>query len=236
MTKHKSKKTEHLKGSFQRRKRKGLIKEIIFMLRFFREFIKGIYTFHHVYNCITVYGSARFNENNFYYQMAQKLGKELALSGFAVMTGAGPGIMEAANRGAQEVSDSLSVGCGIELPAEEQFNKYLDKSIKLRYFFARKVMLTKHSVGFVAMPGGFGTMDELFEITTLVQTERIKDFPIVLMGVDFWQPLLHYLEETFVSHETIGPSDISELFFLTDSVDEALIYIKNKIRYAEKHG
>jgi len=210
---------------------KKLGKEITMMYRFIYELIRGTYAFHRVQNCITIYGSARFSEDNKYYQMAQTLSQRLAQEGFAIMTGGGPGIMEAANRGAKQESNGLSVGCTIDLPFEEKPNEYLDKTVKLRYFFSRKLMLTKHSVGFVAMPGGFGTLDELFEIAVLVQTKRIKSFPIVLMGSEFWQPLLDYLENVFVAHKTINPTDISDIFFLTDSPEEAVNYIKDNVSH-----
>ena len=194
--------------------RRSLIKEMVLILRFFRECVRGAYKFHRIHNCITVYGSARFKETHPYYKLAQELGRKLALSGFAVMTGGGPGIMEAANRGAKDIADSLSVGCAIALPFEEKRNDYLDKSITLRYFFSRKLMLSKHSVGFIALPGGYGTMDELFEMAVLIQTKRIKDFPIVLMGAEFWQPLLDYLRDVFITHKTISASDIDTIFLL----------------------
>ena len=131
-------------------------------LRFLRELSRGLYTFNRVQNCVTVYGSARFKENSAHYATAQRIGKLLAQHGFDVMTGGGPGIMEAANRGAKQAEKGLSIGCAIELPFGEKQNDYLDKWIKLRYFFSRKLMLTKHSIGFIAMPGGFGYTSTLF--------------------------------------------------------------------------
>lgn len=221
------------------KRQRSLVKEIVLMLRFLGEFIRGAYTFYRVNYCITVYGSARFTEDNPYYQTAQKLGEALAKAGFAVMTGGGPGIMEAANRGAKAVVDSLSVGCAIALPFEEKMNDYLDKTITLRYFFSRKLMLSKHSVGFIAFPGGLGTLDELFEIAVLVQTKRIEDYPIVLIGTHFWSPLITYLRGTLVAEKTIGDTDVDDIFFLTDSIEEAIAYIKRKIDYnyaeANKH-
>jgi len=208
--------------------RRSLLREVGFMLRFLGEFIRGVYTFYRLPRCITVYGSARFKESHPYYQLALKVGEALAKEGFAVVTGAGPGVMEAANRGAKSVVDSLSIGCSIALPFEEEMNEYLDKAITLRYFFSRKLMLSKHSVGFIALPGGLGTLDELFEISVLVQTRHIRDYPLVLMGTDFWSPLLTYLRQTLVAEKTIWAEDIDDIFFLTDSIDEAIRYIKSK--------
>ncbi len=155
--------------------------ELLRALRIFRELIRGFRHLHFVGPCVTIFGSARFPEDHPYYIQARKVGAELAKAGFTIMTGGGPGIMEAANRGAKDVK-GRSVGCNIVLPMEQHPNPYLDTFVDFRYFFVRKLMLAKYSYAFVAMPGGFGTMDELFEIATLVQTGKVKEFPIVLAG------------------------------------------------------
>jgi uncharacterized protein (TIGR00730 family) len=161
--------------------------------RIFFELIRGFRNFHFLGPCVTVFGSARFKEDHRYYHMGRELGARIARAGFTVMTGGGPGIMEAANRGARDVK-GRSVGCNIELPAEQKPNAYLDRWITFRYFFVRKLMLVKYSYAFVALPGGFGTLDEIFETATLIQTRKILDFPLVLMGRDYWQPLLDFME------------------------------------------
>jgi uncharacterized protein (TIGR00730 family) len=198
-------------------------------LRIFIEYMRGFYAFRNVHNCITVFGSARFKEDHRYYQMARAVGRMLALDGFTVMTGGGPGIMEAANRGARE-GKGMSVSCNIELPPpnSELPNRYVDKKITLHFFFVRKVMLTKYSSAFIVMPGGLGTLDELFEMSTLLQTKKIKYFPLVLMGKEFWSPLLQFMEKTLLERGTIFSDDISRLM-ITDSPEEALSYIKNHL-------
>src|SRR5262249_7036913 len=153
----------------------------------------------------------------------RQLGARLARAGFTVMTGGGPGIMEAANRGAREVG-GRSVGCNIEVPEEEQPNPYLDRWITFRHFYVRKVMLMKYSYAFVALPGGFGTLDEIFELAVLIQTGKMRDFPLVLMGQEYWQPLLDFLETRLVREGTVDPAD-TKRFTVTDSVDEAVTVI-----------
>src|SRR5215475_10798594 len=189
--------------------------ELRFALRVFREFIRGFRSLHFIGPCVTVFGSARFNENHRYYAAAREIGSSLARLGFTVMTGGGPGIMEAANRGAREAG-GRSIGCNIELPHEQQPNAYVDRWITFRHFFVRKVMLVKYSYAFVALPGGFGTLDEIFETVTLVQTGKIQEFPIVLIGTDFWRPLMGFLENTLVRAGTLDEAD-AERFFVTDS-------------------
>src|SRR5437660_446463 len=162
------------------------------VLRISWEFIKGFRALHFVGPCVTVFGSARFSDDHPVYDLARRTGALLARAGFTVMTGGGPGVMEAANRGAKDVG-GRSIGCNIRLPQEQKPNPYLDKWITFRYFFVRKVMLVKYSYAFIALPGGFGTLDEIFETATLIQTAKIRDFPMVLMGRDFWQPLLDFL-------------------------------------------
>jgi uncharacterized protein (TIGR00730 family) len=191
--------------------------------RIFLEFMKGFRAFHFVGPCVTVFGSARFAEDNPYYAMAREAGRCLAEAGFTVVTGGGPGTMEAANRGAKEGS-GRSIGCNIALLHEQQPNSYLDKVITFRYFFVRKVMLVKYSYAFIVMPGGFGTLDEVFETVTLIQTAKINDFPVVLLGSDFWGPLLEYMAGTLVPAGTIDKRDLG-LFRVTDSPKEAVDYV-----------
>lgn len=185
--------------------------------------MRGFRALHFVGPCVTVFGSARFSEDHPYYRLARETGKRLALMGFTVMTGGGPGIMEAANRGAREAG-GFSVGCNIELPAEQKLNPYVDRAVTFRHFFVRKVMLVKYSYAFVVMPGGVGTLDELFEALTLIQTKKIADFPLVLMGRGYWQQFFSLLSE-MVRAGTIGADDL-KLLCLTDSVDEAMTHIE----------
>jgi uncharacterized protein (TIGR00730 family) len=189
-------------------------------IRIFIQFLRGFRTFHFVGPCVTVFGSARFPEGHPYYTLARELGARLARAGFTVMTGGGPGLMEAVNRGAKDVG-GRSVGCNIELPLEQKPNAYLDRWITFRHFYVRKVMLVKYSYAFVALPGGFGTLDEIFETATLIQTGKIRDFPLILMGRDFWQPLVDFLESRLVREGTVDPGDLKRLL-LTDSVEEAV--------------
>lgn len=193
-------------------------RELLMSLRAFRELITGFRRLHFVGPCVTVFGSARFPESHPYYQFARETGEALARAGFTVMTGGGPGIMEAANRGAKDAG-GRSVGCNIVLPLEQHPNPYLDTFVDFRYFFVRKLMLAKYSYAFVAMPGGFGTLDELFEITTLVQTRKVEDFPIVLAGSDYWRPMLDFLRDTMLRGGTIDPVDIDR-FIVSDSASD----------------
>lgn len=186
------------------------------------EFIQGFRHLHFIGPCITVFGSARFKEDNEHYQMARAVGKEIAKAGFTTMTGGGPGIMEAANRGAFE-NGGRSVGCNIILPHEQVPNPYLHKSLTFKYFFVRKVLLLKYSYGFVVMPGGSGTMDELFETLTLIQTGVINNFPIVLVGKEFYSDLLAFIDKMIVQG-TMSPKD-RDLVLLTDSAEEAMAHI-----------
>jgi len=201
------------------------LREFVWALRIFVEFIRGFRALHFVGPCVTVFGSARFPEQHAYYEMARRVGAQLARDGFTVMTGGGPGIMEAANRGAKEAG-GRSIGCNIELPQEQKPNTYLDRWVTFRHFFVRKVMLVKYSYAFIAMPGGFGTLDEVSEAATLVQTHKIAGFPIVLMGVEFWKPLLDFMRGTLVSEGTIDPGDVDE-FFVTDSPEDAAAHVRN---------
>ena len=199
--------------------------ELVRTFRIGAEFLKGFRKLHWVGPCVTVFGSARFTEHHPYYAMGRAMGAEIARAGFTVMTGGGPGLMEADNRGAKDVH-GRSVGCNIELPLEQQPNPYLDTFVEFRYFFVRKVMLAKYSYAFVALPGGFGTLDELFEIATLIQTKKIRNFPCVLMGRDYWQPLIDFLRERPLALRTIEPEDL-ERFYVTDSPEEAATRIRD---------
>jgi uncharacterized protein (TIGR00730 family) len=184
------------------------------------DFVRGFRALHFVGPCVTVFGSARFPESHRYCGLAREMGQRLGRAGFTVMTGGGPGIMEAANRGARDVG-AVSIGLNIILPHEQSPNPYLDRWVEFRYFFVRKVMLVKYSYAFVVLPGGFGTMDEVFECATLIQTGKIQDFPLVLMGTDYWQPLRDFLAHRMVPEKTILPADCGRILF-TDSVDEAM--------------
>lgn len=200
--------------------------ELGFAFKVFRQFIKGFRTLHFVGPCITVFGSARFPEDHPYYELARECGRRIAGLGFTTMTGGGPGIMEAANRGAFE-GGGYSVGCNIRLPFEQKANPYLNKSITFEHFFVRKVLLVKYSYAFIIMPGGVGTMDEFFETLTLVQTKTIIQFPIVLVGKAFYQPLMDYLH-FMRDQKTIGERDL-DLVLLTDDIGEAMDHISKYI-------
>ena len=200
--------------------------ELQFAFRVFKQFIKGFRTLHFVGPCITVFGSARFNEDHPYYVIAREFGKQIAASGLTTMTGGGPGIMEAANRGAFE-NGGASIGCNIQLPFEQSPNPYVQTSITFEHFFVRKTLMIKYSYAFIIMPGGFGTMDEFFETLTLVQTKMIIQFPIVLFGKSFYQPVIDYMN-FMVEQKTIAPEDL-KLVLLTDSVEEAMEHISKYI-------
>jgi len=196
--------------------------ELSFAIRIFWQFIKGFRTLHFCGPCITVFGSARFKEDHPYYEAASQFGKLIAGSGFTTMTGGGPGIMEAANRGAFE-NGGMSIGCNIQLPFEQKPNPYVTKSITFEHFFVRKVLLTKYSYAFIIMPGGFGTMDELFETLTLIQTKTITQFPVVLFGKAYYNELWEYLQH-MAKNGAINNEDLS-LVLLTDDVNEAMQHI-----------
>jgi uncharacterized protein (TIGR00730 family) len=200
--------------------------ELSFAWRVFKQFIRGFRKLHFMGPCITVFGSARFKEDHPYYIQAREFGKRIAALGMTTMTGGGPGIMEAANRGAFE-NGGQSVGCNIQLPFEQQENPYLHESVTFEHFFVRKVLLVKYSYAFIIMPGGFGTMDELFETLTLVQTKTINQFPIVLFGKEYFEPLMNTIRE-MEKAETISPGDMN-LVLLTDSFDEAMDHISHYI-------
>ncbi len=197
-------------------------------VRYFLEFLRGFEFLSIEEPTVTVFGSARFPEGHQYYELARELGAALANAGFAVMTGAGPGVMEAANRGAKEAG-GLSIGANIHLPQEQKPNPYVDRLIDFEHFFVRKVMLVKYSCGFVIMPGGYGTLDELFETLTLMQTGKIEGFPLVALGCEFWEPLIDFFQARLVAEGTIDIGDI-ERIFVTDSVDEAVQFIRDHPR------
>ncbi len=198
-----------------------------FAIKVLLEFIKGFRALHFVGPCVTVFGSARFKDGHPYYEMAEALSGKIAQLGFTIMTGGGPGIMEAANKGAKAVGGK-SVGCNIVLPVEQNPNPYLDKWVNIRYFFVRKTLLIKYSYAFVVMPGGFGTLDEYFEAMTLIQTKKINEFPIVIFDTAFHKDLLQHIA-VMKKQLTISDTD-TQLFLVTDSVDEAVAYIqKNSV-------
>ncbi|MHC4549410.1 MAG: LOG family protein [Planctomycetota bacterium] len=196
-------------------------------VKVFSEFVTGCRHLYDIGPAVTVFGSARFAEDHAYYRMARDLGRQLAQAGYAVVTGAGPGIMEAANRGAKE-GGGVSIGCNIELPLVQEPNPYLDRCLDFDYFFVRKVMLVKYSCAFVFMPGGLGTMDEMFETATLVQTGKMKRFPFVAMGTDYWAPLLEFIWGTMQEEGTISKGEVRA--HPTDSPTDAVAHIDRIVR------
>ncbi len=200
-------------------------KEFKYVVKVLVEFIRGFRALHFVGPCVTIFGSARFKEGHHNYEQTRNIAGAIAKLGFTIMTGGGPGIMEAANRGAKEVG-GRSVGCNIVLPMEQKPNPYLDKWINIRYFFIRKTLLIKYSYAFVVMPGGYGTLDEFFEALTLVQTKKISSFPIIIFDKKFHEELLEHIENMRMVG-TIADIDTS-LFFVTDSIEEALFIIQKK--------
>ena len=200
-------------------------KDLSLLIGTIRDFLRGFRALHFVGPCITVFGSARTREDAPAYKLAMAVGAEIAKLGFTVMTGGGGGIMEAANRGAKEVG-GRSVGCNIILPQEQEPNRYLDKCVTIDHFLVRKTLLMKYSYGFVIMQGGVGTMDEMFEAFTLIQTKKIRNFPIVLMGKDYWQPLMDFLKQMETAG-TISPGDL-DLIYFTDSVEDAMTHLRHR--------
>jgi len=194
--------------------------------RIFNEFVEGCRGLYDIGPAITVFGSARFDEDHRYYGLAREVGKSLAKAGYAVITGGGPGIMEAANRGARD-GGGLSIGCNIELPFEQESNPYLDIDLHFDHFFVRKVMMVKFSSGFVFMPGGFGTLDEIFETATLVQTGKMERFPIVAMGTDYWDELLDFIRKSMLREKTIEEDEVA--FCQTDDPGTAIDYIRTML-------
>ncbi|MGO8991839.1 MAG: TIGR00730 family Rossman fold protein [Polyangiaceae bacterium] len=200
--------------------------ELFEAMRISAELVEGFRRLHFVGPCVTVFGSARFKEDHPYYALARDVGARLAGAGFTVMTGGGPGIMEAANRGAKEAG-GYSVGCNITLPSEQKPNPYLDRWMEFRYFAIRKTLLEKYSYAFIAMPGGIGTLDELFETSVLIQTGKMKEFPVVLVGVEFWRPLIDYLRKGLLDAGTIDEAD-TKRWIVTDSPEEAVTLIRER--------
>jgi uncharacterized protein (TIGR00730 family) len=199
--------------------------ELVTLFKLVLDFLRGFRVLHFVGPCVTVFGSARIPQKSPYYQLARRMGAAIAEIGFTVLTGGGPGIMEAANRGAFEVG-GRSVGCNIRLPHEQGPNQYLDRSVTMEYFFVRKTLLIKYSYAFVVFPGGAGTLDELFEALTLIQTGKIEHFPIIIMGVEYWKELTELLAK-MAKEKMISPEDL-QLVFVTDSVEDAIAHLKEK--------
>jgi len=204
--------------------RRGRGEDLESAVKYFLEFLRGFESIGIEGPCITVFGSARFEEGHAYYQLARDLGYRLAKEGYTVMTGGGPGIMEAANRGAKEAGGH-SIGLNIALPMEQKPNPYVDRFIEFEHFFVRKVMLVKYSTGFIVMPGGFGTLDEAFEVVTLIQTEKLEDFPIIAMGDGFWRELRAFMSNTMLKAGTISPEDLDIIHQAAD-VEDAIKILK----------
>ena len=203
----------------------SLLKDCFRVGRVLWEIVKGFKTMRKYGPCVTVFGSARIKEDNDYYLETVALGKELANAGFSVLTGGGPGLMEAANKGAKEAFGT-SIGCNIRLPMEQKPNPFLDDFLEFNYFFTRKLILAKYSYAFIATPGGYGTLDEMFEVMTLIQTGKMENFPIVLLGKKYWSPLISFIEDTLVKQGTVSICDLN-LILITDSAVDAVNYIRN---------
>lgn len=199
------------------------LREIRLVWRAVRDFVRGFRALHFVGPCVTIFGSARFTEPHPHYELARQVGRRVSRMGFTVMTGGGPGLMEAANRGARD-HGGPSVGCNIELPLEQGHNAYLDRVITCHYFFVRKVLLFKYSYAFVVLPGGLGTLDELTEALTLIQTGKIREFPVVLIGTDYWSPFVALMRE-MIDEGAISPGDL-DLLKVTDDLDEAMHHLE----------
>jgi len=197
------------------------------IFRIMAEFVESIEVLSNVHNAVTIFGSARLKPEDKYYQMAEKLGQLLVQNGFSVITGGGPGIMEAANKGAAEAGGQ-SVGMNIKLPFEQKPNPYANLQLDYKYFFIRKVMFVKYAVAYVIMPGGYGTMDELFEALTLIQTKRVRSFPLILMGREYWQGLLDWLKNSMQQKSMILPCDI-EMIQIIDEPEEVVKHIKKYV-------
>jgi uncharacterized protein (TIGR00730 family) len=207
-----------------RRSREADLESVV---RIFLEFVRAYESFDFDQPCVTVFGSARFEEGHRYYDLAREIGAGLARAGYAVMTGGGSGVMEAANRGAREAG-GLSLGCNIALPREQQPNAYLDRFIRLDHFFVRKVMLVKFSSAFVVMPGGFGTLDEAFEIATLMQTGKLEHFPLIAVGSDFWDPLIEFARSTMIEQGTLN-RDEARFIHRADTAAEVVRLIRRGV-------
>jgi len=194
-------------------------------VRFFLEFLEAFESFEATQPCVTVFGSSRFGEDHPQYGLAREIGAALARAGYAVMTGGGSGIMEAANRGAKEAG-GVSLGCNIQLPREQKPNQYLDRFIQFEHFFARKVMLVKYSCAFVVMPGGFGTLDEAFEIATLMQTNKLEHFPLIAIGGSFWDHFDRFVRDAMVGHGTIRAEE-TRVIQRAETADEVVRLVRN---------
>ncbi len=203
--------------------RRGRGADLESAVKVFLEFLRGFESLDVTGPCVTVFGSARFDEDHRYYKLARDVGRALAEAGYAVMTGGGPGVMEAANRGARDAGGA-SLGCNIRLPEEQKPNPFLDRFIEFEHFFVRKVMLVKYSSAFVVLPGGFGTLDEVFEVLTLMQTGKLERFPVVSMGGDFWDELRSFVADTLYREGTIARHDF-DLVHEARTAEEALAII-----------
>lgn len=199
------------------------MEDLRMLISIVKEFIKGFRAFHKIGPSVTFFGSARFKHDHKYSKLAYETAQLISKAGLTVMTGGGPGIMAAANKGAYDIG-GRSVGCNISLPHEQAPNPYVDLFVEFDHFFIRKVMLLRYSYAFIALPGGFGTLDEIFETITLVQNKKIKDFPIVMMGCDFWAPMKDFIFETLLKNKTISPEDLRLVYF-TDEPEDALACI-----------
>jgi len=197
------------------------------IFRIMAEFVESIEALSKIRNAVTIFGSARLKPEDEYYQMAESLGRILAQNGFSVITGGGPGIMEAANKGAAEAGGK-SVGMNIRLPFEQKPNPYANLQIEYKYFFIRKVMFVKYALAYVILPGGYGTMDELFEALTLIQTKRVKSFPLILMGSEYWQGLLDWLKNSMLHKDMILPADF-EMIQIIDDPEQVVRHIKKYV-------
>lgn len=201
------------------------------VMRIQAEFVDGFGALAKIPKAITVFGSARIREDHEYYKLGQQIGELIARSGYATITGGGPGLMEAANRGAADAG-GLSIGLGIELPHEQRLNDWVQLGMNFRYFFVRKTMFLKYSQAFICLPGGFGTLDELFEALVMVQTQKIQRFPIILVGTSFWGPLVDWIKERLVEEKLISPEDV-DLIHLTDDPEDAMDFCH---RAHDKHN
>lgn len=199
------------------------VRDLTTLFRVAQDLLVGFRALHFAGPCVTIFGSARTKPGTQYYEMARKMGEACARLGFTVVTGGGPGIMQAGNQGAFEAG-GRSLGVNIELPFEQAINRYVQRSVTMRYFFTRKVVLVKYSYAFIIMPGGSGTLDEMFETMTLIQTGKLKIFPIILMGKDYWQPLMDFVHR-MAEEGTISPDD-PDLIFFTDDVEEAAAHLQ----------
>ena len=197
------------------------------IFRIMAEFVESIEVLSKVHNAVTIFGSARVKPDNVYYQKAEALGRILAQNGFSVITGGGPGIMEAANKGATEAGGT-SIGMNIKLPFEQKPNPYANLHIEYKYFFIRKVMFVKYALAYVILPGGFGTMDELFEALTLIQTKKVKSFPLILMGGDYWKGLIDWLRQSMLEQKMISPDDL-EMIQIIDEPEDVVKHIKKYV-------